>query len=267
VQESQGSHAEEEGENMATSEVDIKKLLEAGAHFGHKTERWHPKMAPYIHSKRGGSHVIDLTKTVERLEDALAFLEKTAADGKQVLLVGTKRQAQDIIKKAAEETGMPYVTERWLGGMLTNWNTIGGRVKHLQDLENRMASGELANKYNKLEVQRFQEEIDQMNGLYGGVKELNARPGAVFVADIVHDVNAVREATKLGVPVVAIVDTNADPSSVKYPVPANDDAIKTIELIVGYVQTAILAGKSKAKSAPTPAAEKAPEAKIEKVKV
>lgn len=235
---------------MATKQVDIKELLESGAHFGHKTERWHPKMAPYIHSKRGGSHIIDLTKTVEALDEALSFLEKTAADGKQILLVGTKRQAQDIVKKAAEATGMPFVTERWLGGMLTNWNTIGGRVKHLQDLENRMASGELANKYNKLEVQRFQEEIEQLNSLYGGVKELNARPGAIFIVDIVHDANALREAKKLGVPVVALVDTNADPSAVTYPIPANDDAIKTIELVVGYAEAAIAAGKAKVKVVP-----------------
>jgi small subunit ribosomal protein S2 len=232
---------------MAT-DVDIKQLLEAGAHFGHKTERWHPKMAPYIHSKRGGTHIIDLTKTVDKLDEALNFLTKTAAAGKQILLVGTKRQAQDIVQKAAEETNMPFVTERWLGGMLTNWTTIGGRVKHLQELENRMASGELANKYNKLEVQRFQEEIDQMNIIYGGVKELNARPGAVFIVDIVHDANALREAARLGIPVVALVDTNADPSKVTYPIPANDDAIKTIQLIVGYVQSAILAGKAQAKT-------------------
>lgn len=231
---------------MAT-DVDIKKLLEAGAHFGHKTERWHPKMAPYIHSKRNGTHIIDLAKTVSGLEDALAFITKTAADGKQILLVGTKRQAQDLVKKTAEDVGMPFVTERWLGGMLTNWNTIGGRVKHLQDLETRMASGELANKYNKLEVQRFQEEIDQMNVIYGGIKELSRKPGAVFVIDIVHDVNAVREATRLGVPVVAIVDTNADPSQVKYPIPANDDAIKTIQLILDYVQAAIETGKNSSK--------------------
>jgi small subunit ribosomal protein S2 len=266
---------------MATNQVDIKQLLKAGAHFGHKTERWHPKMAPYIHSKRNGSHIIDLAQTVDRLDEALSFLEKTAADGKQILLVGTKRQAQDIVKKAAEATGMPFVTERWLGGMLTNWNTIGGRVKHLQDLENRMASGELANKYNKLEVQRFQEEIEQMDTLYGGVKELNARPGAVFIVDVINDVNAVREATKLGVPIVAIVDTNADPSQVQYPIPANDDAIKSIQLIVDYVQAAIEAGKAKVKAAPTPDKdEKVPETskagaapapekteKIEKVKV
>jgi small subunit ribosomal protein S2 len=232
---------------MAT-DVDIKQLLEAGAHFGHKTERWHPKMAPYIHSKRGGSHIIDLTKTVANLEDALAFLTKTAAEGKQILLVGTKKQAQDIVRQTAIDTGMPFVTERWLGGMLTNWNTIGGRVKHLKDLESRMASGELANKYNKLEVQRFQEEIEQMNVIYGGIKEMNSRPGAVFVVDVVNDVNAVREANKMKVPLVALVDTNADPSQVTYPIPANDDAIKTIALILGYVKQAIETGKASAKA-------------------
>jgi small subunit ribosomal protein S2 len=251
---------------MAT-DVDIKQLLEAGAHFGHKTERWHPKMAPYIHSKRGGTHIIDLAQTVEKLDEALNFLTKTAAAGKQILLVGTKRQAQDIIRKTAEETGMPFVTERWLGGMLTNWNTIGGRVKYLQDLENRMASGELANKYNKLEVQRFQEEIDQMNVMYGGVKELNARPGSVFIVDVVNDDNAVREAKKLKIPIVALVDTNADPSQISYPIPANDDAIKTIQLIADYVKSAILAGKSQVKTVaedkPAAAATPKPKAKAD----
>jgi small subunit ribosomal protein S2 len=231
---------------MAT-DVDIKDLLAAGAHFGHKTERWHPKMAPYIHSKRGGTHIIDLAQTVIALETALSFLTKTASEGKQILLVGTKRQAQDIVKKTAEEVNMPYVTERWLGGMLTNWNTIGGRVKHLQDLENRLASGELANRYNKLEVQRFQEEIEHMNVLYGGVKELDKRPGAMFVVDIVSDINAVREAKRLGIPIVAIVDTNGDPSLVTYPIPANDDAVKTIQLILDYVKSAIVTGKASAK--------------------
>jgi small subunit ribosomal protein S2 len=242
---------------MATNDVDLKKLLEAGAHFGHKTERWHPKMAPYIHSKRNGTHIIDLTKTAANLEDALAFITKIASEDKQILLVGTKRQAQDIIKKTAEETNMPFVTERWLGGMLTNWNTIGGRVKHLQELENRMASGELANKYSKLEVLRFQEEIDQMNTIYGGIKELNKKPGAVFVIDIVDDSNAVKEARKLGVPIIALVDTNADPSLVTYPIPSNDDAIKTIQLMMDYVKAAIETGKAKSKKPAT--ATKTPE--------
>jgi len=230
---------------MATN-VDIKKLLEAGAHFGHKTSRWHPKMAQYIHSKRGGTHIIDLTKTVVNLEIALNFITEVTAHGKQILLVGTKRQSQDIIKKLAEDTNMPYVTERWLGGMLTNVNTIGGRVKHVKDLEERMASGELAAKYNKLEVQRFQEEIDAMNVLYGGIKNMNSRLGAVFVVDITHDTNAVREATKLSIPIVAITDTNSDPSLVKYAIPANDDAIKTIQLIADYIKAAIEEGKAEA---------------------
>jgi len=240
---------------MATS-VDIKQLLEAGAHFGHKTSRWHPKMAQYIHSKRGGSHIIDLTKTVEGLERALNFLEDTAAEGKQILLVSTKRQAQDTVKKAAEELGMPFVTERWLGGMLTNRNTMNARIKHLKDLESKMETGQLASKYSKLEVQRFQEEIDEMNGIYGGIKNMAAKVGAVFVIDITHDVNAIREARKLNIPVVALVDTNADPTQVEYPVPCNDDAIKTITLVTDYVKAAIEAGKNKyakkaEKAAPT----------------
>lgn len=236
---------------MATVDVDIKKLLESGAHFGHKTSRWHPKMAPFIHSKRNGGHIIDLTKTVEGLNDALAFLAETTASGKQVLFVGTKRQAQDIVKQAAEDVKMPFVTERWLGGMLTNWPTISGRIKRLQDLEAKMESGELAAKYNKLEVQRFQEEIDELNRIYGGIKNMAARPGAVFIIDIVHDVNAVREARKLGLKIVAIVDTNADPSTVDYPIPANDDAIKAIQLITDYVKQAVEQGKAKvAKNTP-----------------
>jgi small subunit ribosomal protein S2 len=179
------------------------------------------------------------------------------------LLIGTKRQAQDIVKKTAEETNMPFVTERWLGGMLTNWNTIGERVKHLQDLENRMASGELANKYSKLEVLRFQEEIDQMNTIYGGIKELSKKPGAVFVIDIVDNANAVKEAKKLGLPIIALVDTNADPSLVTYPIPSNDDAIKTIQLMMDYVKAAIETGKSKAKK-PAPAEKTAETKKAEK---
>lgn len=228
------------------ADVDIKQLLEAGAHFGHKSSRWHPKMAPYIHSKRDGTHIIDLTKTVEELERALSFIQKTAGEGKQVLFVGTKRQAQDIIKKSAESVSMPYVTERWLGGMLTNRNTMSARIKHLKDLEEKMASGALESKYNKLEVQRFQEEIDEMNRIYGGIKDMNAKLGAVFIVDIIAEDNAVREANKLGVPIVAIVDTNTDPTKIDYPVPANDDALKTIQLISDYVVKAVEAGKNKA---------------------
>lgn len=233
---------------MATTDVDVKKLLEAGAHFGHKTSRWHPKMAPFIHSKRNGSHIIDLTKTAEQLEKALGFIEQTAADGKQVLFVGTKRQAQAIFKDAAQKTNMPYVTQRWLGGMLTNKATIGGRIKYLKDLESKMESGALANKYNKLELQRFQEEIDEMNHNYGGIKEMAAKVGAVFIVDIIEEDNAVREARKLNIPIVAVVDTNTNPTDIDYPVPANDDALKTIQLITDYVTAAITTGKGKVKA-------------------
>lgn len=237
---------------MATS-VDIKQLLEAGVHFGHKTSRWHPKMAPYIHSKRAGSHIIDLAQTVQCLETALNFVSDTSAKSKQILLVGTKRQAQDVVAKLAADTKQPFVTERWLGGMLTNWNTVGGRVKHLKDLENRMENGEIAAKYNKLEIQRFQEEIDELNRIYGGIKDMNSRPGAVFVTDIIADANAVNEANKLGIPVIAIVDTNTDPSKITYPIPANDDAIKSLQLIADYIGSAISEGKAKAaKNSDTP---------------
>jgi small subunit ribosomal protein S2 len=252
---------------MATHDVDIKKLLEAGAHFGHKTSRWHPKMAPFIHSKRGGSHIIDLTKTVDALENALVFIEKAAGEGKQILLVGTKRQAHDIVKAAADATGQPYVVERWLGGMLTNRNTIGGRVKYLKDLEAKMESGQLAAKYNKLEVQRFQEEIEEMNHIYGGIKNLAARPGAVFVTDIIHNINAVREARKLKIPVIAMVDTNVDPSLADYAIPCNDDAIKAIQLVVDYVQAAILAGKAKYAKTADKAEEKTEKAEKKEEKV
>lgn len=248
---------------MATSNVDIKQLLEAGAHFGHKTSRWHPKMAPYIHSKRDGNHIIDLTKTVEALDKALAFLTETAAAGKQILLVSTKRQARDKVKEVAEATGMPYVSERWLGGMLTNKATIGGRIKHLKDLENRMANGELEAKYSKLEVQRFAEEIEAMNHLYGGIKEINAKLGAIFVVDVLNDITAVREGRKLDVAVVGLVDSNVDPGLTDYPIPSNDDAAKTIDLILDYVKQAIETGKNTAKKT-ADKAEKAEEAAEEK---
>lgn len=232
---------------MASVDVDIKKLLEAGAHFGHKASRWHPKMAPYIHSKREGTYIIDLTTTVSALENALEFIEKTVAQGKQVLIVGTKRQAQNIAKKLAEDTKMPFVTERWLGGMLTNKNTIGGRVKHLKDLEAKMESGQLEAKYNKLELQRYQEEIDDMNHIYGGIKNMAARLGVLFIFDVITDQNAVKEAIKLKVPIVGITDTNADPTDITYPIPANDDAIKTLQLMADYVKQAIENGQAKQK--------------------
>jgi len=231
---------------MAVS-VDIKALLEAGVHFGHKTSRWHPKMAPYIHSKRQDNHIIDLNKTVEGLEVALPFLTKVAASGKPILFVATKKHTKDAVKAAAEELKQPYMVNRWLGGTLTNVGTISAQVKKLKDLEKRMASGELEKKYNKLEIQRFQEEIDELTVKYGGIKDLNGKPGAVFIIDVLGDINAIKEAKTIGVPVVAVVDTNADPTLVDYVIPANDDAIKGIHLLLDYVGQAIKEGQSQAK--------------------
>ncbi|MGB4957382.1 MAG: 30S ribosomal protein S2 [Candidatus Saccharimonas sp.] len=225
--------------------VDIKALLEAGVHFGHKTSRWHPKMAPYIHSKRQDSHIIDLTKTVEGLEKALPVITKTAASGKQILFVGTKKQTKDIVKAAAEKAGQAYVTERWIGGMLTNVATTTAQIKKLKDLEKRMASGDLEKRYNKLEVQRFQEEIDLLNSKYDGIKDLNGRPGLIIVVDTLADKNAIAEAKNLHIPVVGVVDTNADPSAVDYVVPGNDDAIKGTQLLLDYFVAAVVEGKTK----------------------
>lgn len=227
--------------------ADIKALFEAGAHFGHKTSRWHPKMAPYIHSKRQDSHIIDLAKTVEALDEALPFLTSVAASGKKVLFVGTKKQAKDIVRAAAEGVNQPFVTERWIGGMLTNVATITSQLKKLRDLEKRMASGDLEKRYNKLEVQRFQEEIDELNRKYGGIKDLSGKPGALFVTDIIADANAVREAQTLGVPVVAIVDTNANPDGIDYVIPANDDAIKSLQILLDYAVAAVQEGATKEK--------------------
>ncbi len=227
--------------------VDIKALLEAGVHFGHKTSRWHPKMAPYIHSKRQDTHIIDLTKTVDGLNKALPFLTKVAASGKPILFVATKKQTKDAVKAAAEALGQPYMTERWLGGALTNVATITAQIKKLKDLERRMATGDLEKRYSKLEVQRFQEEIDALNIKYSGIKDLSGKPGALFLIDVIGDTNAIKEAKTIGVPVVALVDTNADPSIVDYVIPANDDAIKGVHVLLDYVSQAIAEGRGAAK--------------------
>ncbi len=222
----------------------MKALLEAGAHFGHKTSRWHPKMAPYIHSKRSGIHIINLEKTVAGLETALPKLTEIAKSGKKILFVGTKKQLKEVVKTAAESVDMPYVTERWVGGTLTNVETVNRQIKKLKDLERKMASGELENRYSKLEVQRFQEEIDLLNERYGGIKDLTEQPAAIFVIDANEEKNAIKEANILNIPVFAIVDTNVDPTAIDYVIPANDDSIKATTLILDYVVAAIKAGKN-----------------------
>ena len=223
--------------------VDMKALLEAGAHFGHKTSRWHPKMAPYIHSKQQNAHIINLEKTVDALEVALPKITEIAKSGKKILFVGTKKQMKDIVKEVAESVELPYVTVRWVGGTLTNVETVNRQIKKLKDLERRMASGELENRYSKLEVQRFQEEIDLLNERYGGIKDMTEQPAAIIVVDANEDKNAIKEAKTLKIPVFALVDTNVDPTNIDYVIPANDDAIKATKLILDYFVEAIKEGK------------------------
>ena len=226
-----------------TVNVDMKALFEAGAHFGHKTSRWHPKMAPYIHSKRQDAHIIDLEKTVQGFEKALPKITETVKAGKKVLFVGTKKQMKDIVREAAEAVEMPYVTVRWVGGTLTNVETVNRQIKKLKDLERRMALGELENRYSKLEVQRFQEEIDLLNERYGGIKDMTEQPALVIVVDANEDKNAVREANVLNIPVVALVDSNVDPTNIDYVVPMNDDSIKATKLALDYFVEAVKEGK------------------------
>lgn len=226
-----------------TVNVDMKALFEAGAHFGHKTSRWHPKMAPYIHSKRQDAHVINLEKTVDGFNAALPKITEAVKAGKKVLFVGTKKQMKGIVREAAESVDMPYVTVRWVGGTLTNVDTVNRQIKKLKDLERRMASGELENRYSKLEVQRYQEEIDLLNERYGGIKEMSEQPAIVIVTDANEDKNAVREANVLNIPVVALTDSNVDPTNINYVIPMNDDSIKATKLALDYFVEAIKEGK------------------------
>ena len=223
--------------------IDMKELLEAGAHFGHKTSRWHPKMVEYIHSKRQDTHIINLEKTVAGIEHAIPAIEKVIKDGKKVLFVGTKKQLKALVKEVAESVEMPYVTERWIGGTLTNVETVNRQIKKLKDLERRMKSGELEARYSKLEVQRFQEEIDMLNTRYGGIKDMTEQPSLVIVTDACEDKNAIKEARTLNIPVIAICDTNVDPSDINFVIPANDDSTKAEKLILGYFVEAIKEAK------------------------
>ena len=224
--------------------IDMKELLEAGAHFGHKTSRWHPKMTPYIHSKRQDTHIINLEKTVAGLEEALALTKKIAKDGKKILFVGTKKQLKAIVKEAAESVDMPYVTERWVGGTLTNVETVNRQIKKVKDLERRRKTGELEARYSKLEVQRFQEEIAVLNTRYGGIKDMTEQPAAIIVTDACEDKNAIKEAKTLHIPVIAICDTNVDPTDIDIVIPANDDSTKAEKLILDYFVEAIKSAKN-----------------------
>lgn len=223
----------------------VEEMLKAGMHFGHRTSKWHPKMAPFIFGSRNGIHVIDLAKSRKMLAAGLAFLEKSAAEGKVILLVGTKEQVNKTLKETAEDAGVPYVNEGWLGGSITNFNVIKKAIKKYKTLKEEQALGKL-DKYTKKEQLDIAREIARLDKKVGGMVSLTKTPDVFFIWDIKHENTALAEARKKKLPVVAICDTNVNPTGVDYIIPGNDDAIKAVKLILGYVGEAIKAGKAKA---------------------
>ena len=232
-----------------SSVVSMKQLLEAGVHFGHQTRRWNPKMAPYIFTERNGIYIIDLQKTVRKLEEAYMFIRQLSEEGKTVLFVGTKKQAQDSVKEEAERAGANFVNARWLGGMLTNFRTIRGRIARLKQLRAMSTDGTF-DLLPKKEVTNLNHEIEKLEKFLGGIEGMDKLPGALFVVDPRKEKIAVSEAKKLGIPVVAIVDTNCDPDEVDYVIPGNDDAIRAVKLIVGTMANAIIEGRQGEQQAP-----------------
>ena len=222
--------------------VSMKQLLEAGVHFGHQTRRWNPKMAEYIFTERNGIYIIDLQKSVKKLEEAYNFVRELSAEGKSVLFVGTKKQAQDSVKEEALRAGAYYVNARWLGGMMTNFKTIQRRIARLEQLHTMQEDGTF-NLLPKKEVVKLELEIEKLEKYLGGIKDMKKLPGALFVVDPRKEKIAVAEAKKLGIPVVAIVDTNCDPDEIDYVIPGNDDAIRAVKLIAGAMADAVLEGK------------------------
>ena len=222
--------------------ISMKQLLEAGVHFGHQTRRWNPKMAPYIFTDRNGIYIIDLQKTVKKVEEAYNFVKQLSSDGDTLLFVGTKKQAQEAVREEAERCSMFYVNQRWLGGMLTNFQTIRRRIDRLHELEKMEANGTLE-VLPKKEVAELMHERDKLQKFLGGIKEMRRLPGALFVIDPRKERIAVAEARKLGIPIVAIVDTNCDPDEVDYVIPGNDDAIRAVRLLTGKMAEAVLEGR------------------------
>ncbi|AEG60130.1 30S ribosomal protein S2 [Desulforamulus ruminis] len=222
--------------------ISMKQLLEAGVHFGHQTRRWNPKMAPYIFTDRNGIYIIDLQKTVKKVEECYDFVKQLAADGGTILFVGTKKQAQEAVKEEAERCGMFFVNQRWLGGMLTNFQTIRNRIDRLHELE-RMEEDGTFNVLPKKEVAQLLHEKEKLDKFLGGIKNMRRLPGALFVIDPRKERIAVAEARKLGVPIVAIVDTNCDPDEIDYVIPGNDDAIRAVKLLTAKMADAVLEGK------------------------
>ncbi len=225
---------------MATT-VSIKSLLEAGVHFGHQTRRWNPKMKPYIFGERNGIYILDLKQTLLAVDEAYTFLNNLAAQGKKVLFVGTKKQAQEPVKVQAERAGMPYVNYRWMGGMLTNFQTIRTRVRRMEEIEGMIESGVMAT-LPKKEQAVLNKELAKLQAALGGIRDMGDLPAAIFVVDTKHEENAIKEAIRLHIPVIGLIDTNADPDEVDFGIPANDDAIRSVNLLCTVAADAIIAG-------------------------
>ncbi len=223
--------------------ISMKALLESGVHFGHRTHKWHPAMKPYIFTERNGIHIIDLQKTVKSLQTAYNMVRDTVAEGGTVLFVGTKRQAQETIQDEAMRAGMPYVTARWLGGMLTNWRTIRSRINELERLERMRDKGDFG-RITKKEALILSREIERLETLLGGIRQMTRPPELLFVVDVRRESTAIHEANLLNIPVIALVDTNCDPRDVDYVIPSNDDAIRAIKLLVAKIADAAIEGKA-----------------------
>ena len=221
--------------------VTMKELLEAGVHFGHQTRRWDPKMRPFIFSERNGIHIIDLRQTLAAANSAAEFVKNLVAGGGNVLFIGTKKQAQSVVREAAERAGMPYVNERWLGGMLTNFSTIHKRILYMRELERMNESGEM-DALPKKERLRLRRELEKLQAVLGGVRDLHRAPDAIFIIDVKTEHIAVTEGSRLGIPIIAVVDTNCDPDHIDYVIPGNDDAIRSAQLMADMIAEGCLAG-------------------------
>jgi len=239
--------------------VSMKQLLEAGVHFGHQTRRWNPKMAPYIFTERNGIYIIDLQKTVKKIEEAYEFMRSVAESGRPVLFVGTKKQAQSAILDEARRCGMFFVNERWLGGMLTNYKTISGRIDRLNEIKAMETDGTFE-KLSKKEVSKLRLELERLEKFLGGIKDMKGMPGAIFVVDPKKERIAVKEARILGIPVIGIADTNCDPDDLDYVIPANDDAIRAVKLIASCMADAVIEASQGESYDDTPASEAVEEA-------
>ena len=223
--------------------VTIKDLLEAGVHFGHQTKRWNPKMKRFIFTERNGVYIIDLQKTVGLLDDAVNYVGRLTQQGGTILFIGTKKQAQEVVQTAAEECGMPFIVERWFGGMLTNFQTIYRQIRQLKAMEKRRQDGSLERMYTKKERLKIDRKHEKLERALGGVRDMSIVPNAIFIVDAKKEEIAIKEAHKLGIPSIAILDTNADPDLVTYPIPGNDDAIKSIRIITNQIKEAVLTAR------------------------